>query len=246
MLRLKVVCVSLAVASAARAQEPVNAVAGFQQNAAKRTAEWITLTTNLEQRVARLLPCDSRVRSAIDETTRASEARTMAIATYWLALSGASKSQADAIRRLLTQEEARKPESTSDLTEAEEERAAVAEQNGLLAIGANRLPALANAQKSLTAAAEALRQIQSQIQARETAGDQLVGELRTLLAASQARQNAIEAQLKLIASEGTRWSAYYDLRLKRAQTECGITNPGSNLGAPAEQAPPARRAGKKQ
>jgi chromosome segregation ATPase len=242
MIRLKMVCVGLAVASAAGAQEPFNALAGFQQNAAKRTAEWATLTTNLEQRVARLLPCDPRIRSAIEETTRASEARIVALTTYWLAVSGTSKSQADAIRRLQAQEEASKEEWTSDRTEAEEERVAVAEQSGLLAISANRLPALANAQKSLTATSQALRQIESQIQARETTGDQLVGELRDLLTASQARQNAIEAQLKFISTEGARWSAYYDARLKRAQTECAITNPGS-AAAPATPAP---QAGKKQ
>src|SRR6185295_4342538 len=47
MIRLKVVFVGLAIASGAHGQEPVSALSGFQQNAAKRTAEWMTLTTNL-------------------------------------------------------------------------------------------------------------------------------------------------------------------------------------------------------
>jgi len=238
MIRLWMVCIWLTVASLAQAQKPVNALTGIQQNATKRTAEWTTLTANLEQRVARLLPCDPRVRSSIEEATQASEARTVALTTYWLGVSGTSKSQTDAIRRLLAQEESRKDEWTRDRADAEEERTAVTEQMGFLAVSVNRLPDLANAQKSLTAATQALRQIESQIQARETTGDRLVAELRALLAASQSRQNAVEAQLKLIAAEGAGWSSYYDARLKRSQTECAITN----MGAP----PPAPKAGKKQ
>src|SRR5206468_11338797 len=126
----------LAFTGAAWAQEPANALAGFEQNAAKRTSEWTALANSLEQRVTRLLPCDPKVRSAIDEVNRASEARTIALTTYWMAVSGKSKSQTDAIRRVTTQEETRKEEWTNDRTEAEQERAVVAEQSGFLAISA--------------------------------------------------------------------------------------------------------------
>ena len=118
----------------------------------------------------------------------------------------------------------------------------VAEQNGFLAVSANRLPALANAQKSLAATTDALRLIEAQIQARESSGNQLVGDLRDLLTAGEARQNAIEAQLKFINTEGARWRSYYDARLNRAQTECAITNPGA--GAP--RATPGSKAGMKK
>ena len=238
-MRLRMVCVWLAVTGAAWAQEPANALTSFQQNAAKRSAEWSTLAANLEQRVARLLPCDPRIRSAVEEVSRASEARIVALTTYWMAVSGKSKNQMDAIRRLMTQEEARKDEWTNDRIEAEQERSAVAEKNGFLAVSANRLPALAGAQQALTATAQAMRQIEMQIQERETTGDQFVGELRDLLTASQAKQSAIEAQLKYISAEGTRWSAYYAARLSRAQTECAVTNAGPAVSAPRS---PARKA----
>src|ERR1700690_863903 len=133
MTRLPMVCVGLAVAGAAWAQEPANAFASFQQNAAKRESEWVTLATNLEQRLARLLPCDPRIRGAIEETSRASDARVTALTTYWMAVSGKSKSQIDAIRRLMAQEEARKGEWPVDRTEAAQEHAAVIEKNGFLA-----------------------------------------------------------------------------------------------------------------
>jgi hypothetical protein len=242
MIRLWMVCVWLAAAGAAWAQEPANALTSFQQNAGKRSSEWNTLATNLEQRVARLLPCDRLVRSAVEEVSRASEARIVALTTYWMAVSGKSKNQTDAIRRLMAQEEARKDEWTNDRTEAEQERAAVAEQNAFLALSANKLQALAGAQRSLTATAQAMRQIETQIQERETTGDQLVGELRDLLVASQARQSAIEAQLKLISNEGLRWSAYYAARLSRAQIECAVTNGGAAGAAEPAPASPPRRA----
>ena len=73
------------------------------------------------------------------------DARITALTTYWMALSGRSKSQIDAIRRLTAQEEARKSDWAADRSEAGQERAAVTEQSSLLANGVNRVPALAGA-----------------------------------------------------------------------------------------------------
>ena len=242
MIKLRVLCAALATAVASRAQAPADALSGFQQNAEKRTAEWTTLAVNLEQRVTRLLPCDPRVRGAIEETSRASEARIAALTTYWMGAAGKSRSQLESIRRLAAQEEARKEEWTGERAHAEEERKAVTEQTGFLAVSASRLPALADAQKSLTATSEILRQIETRIQTRESVGNELLGEMRDLLKTSQIRQDNIEAHLKFISTEGARWNAYYDARLKRAQTECVITD--SHGEAPP--APAASPRGKKQ
>ena len=119
----------------------------------------------------------------------------------------------------------------------------MSEQSGFLAVSANRFAALTDAQKTLAAGQQAVQQIHGQIQAREATGEQLRGELNELLAAMQARQNDIDAQVKLIATEGARWSTYYDARLKRAQMECAITNPGAAARRPAPAAP---RGGKSQ
>jgi len=56
-----------------------NSLSALQDAAAKRTAEWNTLTTGLELRLARLLPCDPRVRTSVDEAGRAADARTVAL-----------------------------------------------------------------------------------------------------------------------------------------------------------------------
>jgi len=244
-IKRKLICAGLAATAASWAQTQPDALSRFQQNAERRSAEWTTLATNLEQRVTRLLPCDPRISAAIEGSGRASEARIAALTTYWMGVAGRSRNQMEAIRRLMTQEEARKDEWASERSHAEEERTAVAEQNGFLAVSVNQLPALAEAQKSLTAATQKLLQIETQMQARELVGNQLAGELRDLLAASQARQNDIDAQIKFISAEGVRWNAYYDARLNRAQMECIITNPGAETVAPAPRAPASQKGKKK-
>ena len=243
LMWIRVTAILSGLTAACWAQGQPDALSGFQANAEKRSAEWTTLAVNLEQRVTRLLPCDPRIRTAIEETSRASEARITALSTYWLGVAGNSRSQIEVARRLLTQEEARREDWTAERTHADEERAALTEQAGFLAVSANRLAALSDAQKSLAATQQAVQQIHASIQAREASGEQLRGELRDLIAAMQARQNDIDAQVKLIAVEGTRWGAYYDARQKRAQMECAITNPGADAPRPAP-APP--RGGKKQ
>lgn len=241
VIRLSTVCTCLAVAGTAWAQQPANALAGFEQNAVKRNSEWLTLATNLEQRLGRLLPCDARIRSAIDETGRASEARVTALTTYWMALSGKSKSQIDGIRRLMAQEEARKGEWIADHADVVQERAAVTEQNNLLAAGVARVPALAGAQSALTATTQAMLPIETQTGERQSTGEVLATEWSDLLTASQARQVAIETQLKYISAEGVRWSAYYAARLSRAQTECAITGQDADTDDPTVRKPAAKK-----
>jgi hypothetical protein len=239
MLRPLMVCMWVAVMGTAWAQEPANALTGFQQNTAKRSIEWRTLATNLELRLARFLPCDPRIRSAIEETGRASDARIAALTTYWMAVSGKSKSQLDAIRKLMDQEEARKGDWSLENTEAEQERAMVTEQNGFLAIGVNHVPAFAGAQKALSATTQTMLQMEAEARDRQTTGTQLAADLNALLTAGQTRQSAIEAELKSIAAEGTRWAGYYAARSSRAQTECEITN--QDAGAPAARRPATKK-----
>src|ERR1700687_2232983 len=101
-LRWGVIAAALALAGALCAPDaPVNSPAALQENAAKRTTEWSTLATGLERRLARLLPCDPRVRTSIEEVSRASDARTVALTSYWTTASIQSKAQIEAIRSLL-------------------------------------------------------------------------------------------------------------------------------------------------
>ena len=215
-----------------------NSLPALQDAAAKRNTEWTTLTTGLELRLARLLPCDARVRTSVDEAARASDSRTVALTSYWNMASIQSKAQLEAIRALLAREEERSADWTKDKTEAEQELAATSAQAAALKASLQQVPALANPQKNLESLAETARLLAAQAQERETNGRLLPDDLRDLLKAAQARQSAIDEQLKSVSAEGQRWSAYYAARQARAQIECVIINP-----AAAAPAPPAGRPG---
>jgi len=231
-LRLSAIAAGIAAAGALLAQDTeANSLARLQENAAKRTTEWNLLATNLEQRLARLLPCDPRVRTSIEEAGRAYDARTVALTSYWTMVSIKSKAQIEAIRGLLAEEEGRAGDWAKDHTEAQLDVATTAAQAAALGPAIRQLPALANPQKNLEAIAQMYRTIEGQTQERETSVGQLVDDLRELLKSSQTRQAAIEDQLKAIGTEGQRWSGYYAARQLRAQIECSIVNPAAAAAA---------------
>lgn len=232
-LRLGAIAVAFALEGTVSAQGPaLNSLPALQQSVAQRTAEWNTVAANLEQRVARLLPCDPQARAAIDEVSRASEARNAALTSYWTIASLQSRTQIEAIRRLLAQEVDRTGDWAADANQARVDLAFTVAQGTSLATSLAQLPALANPQKDLGAIAEQYRLFQMQAQERAAAHGGLVDDLRELLNASETRQTAIDERQKTISVEAQRWSVYYAARLARAQVECALINP-------AAAAPPA-------
>jgi hypothetical protein len=219
-----------------------NSLPALQDAANKRTVEWISLTGTLELRLARLLPCDPRVRTAVDEVARAADTRTVALTSYWNVVSIQSRTQVDAIRGLLAREEERAEDWTKDKMQAQQEVAATVAQAAALKASAQQVTALASPQKSLESLAETDRVLAGQAQERETQGGLLLDDLRGLLKAAQARQSAIDEQLKAVSAEGQRWSAYYAARQARAQIECFIINPAAATAPPpARPVPPTVR-----
>ena len=232
----------LAAAAALRAQNAdANSLSALQDAAAKRTAEWYTLTTSLEPRLVRLLPCDPRVRTSLEEVAKASDSRTVALTSYWNMVSMQSKAQVEVIRGLLGREEERGEDWSQEKTETEEELAATEAQAAALKTSMQQVPALASPQKSLDSLAQSDRLLAAQAQERATDGGVLLADLRDLLKAAQARQSAIDEQLKFVSAEGQRWSAYYAARQARAQIECFIINPAAATAPPAARPlpPPA-------
>jgi hypothetical protein len=213
----------------------------LQQTVSQRTSEWSTLASNLEQRVARLLPCDPQARAAIVETGRASDARNIALTSYWTVASLQSKAQVEAIRGLLTQEEDRVGDSKVDANEAKLDGDLAAAQGASLASSVRQLPALANPQKDVEAVTEQYRLLEKQAQERAASEGRLIDNLRELLTASQTRQTAIEDRLKSVSAEGQRWSAYYTARLARAQVECALVNPAAAAAQAATPRPAPQR-----
>lgn len=217
---------AFAPGSIASAQVPApGSLVALQQSVTQRTAEWNALAANLEQRVVRLLPCDPQARAAIEETRRASDARTNALIGYWTAASLQSKTQVEAIRELLAKEEERAGDWTADGNQARADVAFATAQGASLASSVPQLPALANPQKDMETVAGQYRLLETQAQARAAGAARLLDDLRELLSAGQARQAAIDQRLQTAGVEGQRWSAYYAARQVRAQIECSLVTP---------------------
>ena len=210
------------------AQTPApGSLPALQQSVSQRTLEWNTLATNLEQRIAHLLPCDPQARAAIDEVSRASEARSVALTSYWTVASLQSKTQVEAVRRLLAQEGERVGDWVVDASQAQADAGFAKAQGAALATSVPQIPAMANPQKDAEAIAEQYRLLEKQAQDRAAAHGRLIDDLRALLNASQARQAAIDERVRTVSVEGQRWSAYYAARQARAQSECFLINPAA-------------------
>jgi hypothetical protein len=233
-LRLGAIAASVATAGIASAQTSApNSLPALQQTISQRTAEWNTLATNLEQRIARLLPCDPQARAAIDEVSRASEAHSVALTSYWTAASQQSKTQVEAVRGLLSQEEERVGDWVVDASQAQKDIGFAQ----ALATSVPKTPAMANPQKDLEAIAEQYRSLEKQAQERAAAHGRLIDELRGLLNSGQARQAAIDERVRTVSVEGQRWSAYYAARQARSQSECVLINPAAAAARPAVPRP---------
>jgi hypothetical protein len=202
------------------------------------------LAANLEQRVARLLPCDPQARAAIDEVSRASEARSVALTSYWTVASLQSKTQVEAIRALLSQEAERVGDWVVDASQVQADVVFAKAQGTSLATSVPQIPAMANPQTDLAAIAEQYSTLEKQAQDRAAVHGRLVDGLRGLLNASQARQAAIDERVRTVSVEGQRWSAYYAARQARAQSECVLINPAAAAAQPAVPRPAPQ--GKKQ
>lgn len=193
------------------------------QTAEKRTNEWSVLAANLEQRVARMLPCDTRVRSAVEEVSRASDARFAAVTAYWKEIAKRSSDQVEAARKLIADNDARAADWKADVDDSGQEQLRVGTQMSDLREAARQQAALGSAARALNGISEKIAAAVKQGASRQAASAKLNAELNAFITAAQARQSAIETELNSLATESARWSAYYTTRAARAQMECSIT-----------------------
>lgn len=210
--------------AAAQSLTPLNA-ASLRQIAEKKSAEWEALARPLDGKIAHMLPCDPRVASAIEEVSRASEARLAAIGDALKAAVDRAKADTEQARLAVTGEEARLRETDAERVDSEQERATVDAQLADLTEGAKRQAAFEEARKKLAQIAALVGGRASYGGDAEKLDVALNTSLRELLVASQAREAALEKEQAALAAEASRWSEYYTARLARAQTECSITNP---------------------
>jgi hypothetical protein len=220
------------IGSTAAAQEPAPVQPSAQQAVEKQTAAWQALAKNLELRLARMLPCDARVRAAIEEVSRASEARLAARAQYLQDAAANAKRDSEAADAALAADQTGAREMEMETAEAEQDRVAIEGQLADLIESVRAKPALDEARMKLESIAAMVRQRVAGTQSLAGRKTALTAALRETALAFQARQKAIEADVSALATETSRWSEYYAARLVRAQTECSITQ---TKGRPAQR-----------
>lgn len=219
------------VAEQTPAPKPNAAALDLAQAAEAKSAEWATLAQGLEQRVARLLPCDARVRSAVEEVSRASDARFSALAAYWQDAAAQSHEQALAATKLLADSDARLLTIRADRIDADDEQAFTSQQFENLRKSAAQQWALSDAVNALGPIARAKHDAAARAVEREKLAQQSKTSLMEIARTADARQAAIEKERQALTTEGNRWREYYAVRIARAQTECQLT------GASADPAP---------
>jgi hypothetical protein len=207
------------------AQSPPDLVT-LEQTAQKRHSEWETLAKDLDERMARILPCDPRSAAAITEVSRASEARMAALTEYVRGVSAQAFAETAATRILRDNEEKRALEASLERADTGQEKTAVDMQSDALAQSVKQRASLEGSQKLL-------EQVSAMIRARAAAADQAesapnpsVALLRDLVTKLEARDAALREESAAFEAERVRWNGYYAARLARAQTECSITRIG--------------------
>jgi hypothetical protein len=214
------------LAASARAQvNSADPLAALQVVAEKRSADWDTLARGLEVKLARMLPCDPRARTSIEEVSRASDARLTALGQYLQASAAQAKADVARIQRLLAEQESAAKDVEIEKAEADQERAAIEGRASDLAESSKRRPSLAEAQKKLAEIAAMTRERTARAQEEVARRQALASALRQIGEAYQVRQKAIEMELSALVIETSRWGEYYAARMARAQTECSVTNP---------------------
>jgi len=231
MIRFFSLSVFLAIAQSAHAQDkPVDALAALRQAADKAASDWDALAKGLELRIARLLPCDPTSRAAVEEVSRASDARLAALAAYLKAAVAKAKDDTESAKRVLAAQASLAGGWNTERTEADQQGASIEAQVADLKESMRKRASLAGAEQGLTEIARMVKERAGKatdLAARKDVVNALLGDL---VVACQDRQTAIEKESAQLDVETARWSGYYAARLARAVTECAIVNHPS--GAP--------------
>lgn len=224
------ICGALLSCAAVHAQNAPD-LATLGQTAQKRALEWEALAKDMNDRMARILPCDPRALAAVNEVSRASEARLGALADYLRAVSARAFAETAAARNLLDAEDKRAVEADLERADAGQEQTAVDTQSDALARSVKQRTSLEVPQKLLAQIAAMIHQRAAAADQQAGAADAAVALLRDLVAKFEARDAALREEFAASEAERARWNGYYAARQARAQIECSITQVG---GAPPQ------------
>jgi hypothetical protein len=222
MIRSASLFLLLAVAMAADGQSADT----LRQTADKATADWAALAKGLEQKIATLLPCDPKSRAAVEEVSRASDARLSALSAYTKAAAAAARADAEAAKRALAEQSAISGGWNTESAEADQQRAAIESQVADLKESMRKRGSLAGAEQVLTEIAVMVKERAAKsadLAGRKDTLNSLLGEL---VVSFQSRQTALDNESTLLDAETAKWKTYYAARIARAVTECTVINPG--------------------
>ena len=208
-------------------------LAALEQTAQKSHAEWETLAKDMNDRMARILPCDPRALAAVTDVSRASEARLAALADYLRGVSAKAFAETAAVKTLLDAEERRAVEAGLERADAGQEQTAVDTQSDALAQSIQKRTSLEAPQKILQQIAAMIHQRVNVAEQHAGSADAAVALLRDVAAKFEARDAALRDEFAAFEAERARWNGYYAARRSRAQIECSITQ----IGAPASKGP---------
>jgi len=225
MIRAASFLVLLAITGVARAQEK-DPLAALRETADKASTGWETLAKGLEPKIATLLPCDPKYRAAVEEVSRASEARMAALSAYLKAAAAKAKDDTESAKRVLAAQAALAGGWNTERAEAEQQGAAVEAQVTDLKESMRKRGTLASAEQVLIEIAGLVKQRASKSEEQASRKEVLNTLLGDLTIAYQDRQTALENESAQVDTEASRWAAYYSARLSRAITECAIINAG--------------------
>ena len=198
-------------------------VAALEQTAQKRHSEWEALAKDLDERMARILPCDPRSMSAIYDVSKASEARMAALTDYIRGVSAAAFAETASAKLLLDVEDRRSVEAGLERADAGQEKTSVDMQSDALSQSVKQRTSLEDSQKLL---AKITAMIQERANLPGGTTEPAVALLRDLVSKFEARDAALRDESVAFEAERVRWNAYYAARTARAQTECAITRTG--------------------
>ncbi len=228
--RLSLCLLVSCLAFAADPPASLTTLTALKADAQQKTQAWENLSKALESKIATLLPCDAKITASIDEVSRASDARLIALETYF--------EQAATVAARATQraDESAKDSNSeflkTELAETSEQRAGIETELAPLSIASTARPELAGSES-------ALRNIGGLVDKRTLAvNKQMALEvprqegLTNLAAIYQAREAAIKELGVAYGAEASSWHAYYTARYARAKAECvAITPLSAKAGA---------------
>jgi hypothetical protein len=198
----------------------------LEQATIKTQTDWFRMASDLDVRVARMLPCAAGATAAIEDVNKASAARMTALANYIKAVSAQAAQDVAMSRQIQQAETALMAGVGTERTDTEQERAAIETQIANLAESVRKKISLSAASDELKALESSVRQRANLITTKLAETEGSAKRFEDLSAALESREAALRKQMAAVEEERIRWNGFYAARLARARVECTASGMG--------------------